>query len=80
MPLNNSLLLTNESNKLACLSLAGLPYLRPLEKCFTRVGSGLSHEPLTRLERLARDKRLKPIGPIAKLRRKEFYNIGLRPR
>ncbi len=46
------------------------------EKCFARVGSGLTYKLLTRLERPARDKRPSLVCPFINYDCGKFYNIG----
>ncbi len=46
------------------------------ERCFTWVGSSLTHKHQTMLEKLARDKHSSLLRKFVKLRTKNFYNIG----
>jgi hypothetical protein len=48
---------------------------RAPERCFTRVGSGLTCKHYTRLERLARDKHSSLLQKFVTYGRKKFYNI-----
>jgi hypothetical protein len=47
-------------------------------RCFTQVSSSLARQYLTRLERLARDKRSSLLWKVVIYGRKKFYNIGHR--
>jgi hypothetical protein len=75
-------------NKLKCLSpakpfwpsviLAGKARIQPKmgapERCFTWVGSGLTHRHYTRLERVVREKHTSLLRKIVTIGRKKFYN------
>ncbi len=53
-----------------------LPQRGAPERCFTRVGSGLSRKHYTRLERLATDKHLSLLRKSVNYGRKMFYSTG----
>ncbi len=46
------------------------------ERCFTWVGSGLTHKHQTRLEKLGKDKRSSLLRKFVTYGRKKFYRIG----
>jgi hypothetical protein len=54
-----------------------LPYSGAPERYFTRVGSGLTHEHWTRLERPVKDKHSSLFQTFVNYVRKKFYNICL---
>jgi hypothetical protein len=56
----------------------GLPKSGAPEKCFARVGSGLTHKHWTRLERPATDKHSSLLQKSVNYRHKKFYSTGYR--
>ncbi len=55
------------------------PYSRPTERCFTQVGSSLTHKRKTTLKWLARNKPSNLLETFPNYGRKILYNIGPRP-
>jgi hypothetical protein len=56
----------------------GLPESGASARCFTEVGSGLTNNHYTRLERLVRDKHSSLLRKFVNYGQKKFYNIGPR--